>query len=671
MSSVGKNLHDNDHAFLWLYPLLPCYVSNPETIEKCRKIVEEDPDVRYADRVDHHVPIFKENVQIIKGTPGIRDNSEDSAAARSSEYRNAMQYNSVHHNAAQPSSARNFSGTADGRRRASNTDALQSDVAPVSNADAVQNQSVLHSGAPAGSPYNAVKENPNNAVEDDVCHGLPGESQNSAAEGNAVIDNAALDDESAEWVEFLSPDHFFTHLPKSSKCDICVKGKHANAPHRRIENQSVQRQIIAKELLPKEHLDLVVVDRFIFGESNQSARGDRCCLRITDLYTGMSASYPSRTKDQHAVERSCRHFAGRRAANYMTRMSCDRAPELSAGCDRLGWIHEPSAPRQRLHNPVAERGIRTIKEMSGTLLEQSGFNNNEWHLSVEYGDFATAITKISKCDEGKTQYHAAVGHPFAGKMFSFGQLIWYKPPAGTEPAAPQTLPGLFIGWDVQPGVRFKGLYRVCDYQQYQKDREIKIILTKEVLAHTTAPNAYPVFPVRNAKLKALKVLGTETNLDDIAVPAAAEVDAPVSVPFAPPVEVAEEGESEDARHTRITINRIMTYGRSPGCEACAKAGSSWHHNRHTVECKRRFDRLCKRLAAESPASVQRSGAPEQAMPSSSSSSSSANGLNANLLTVKSNEASVQHSGAPDQERSNSEQKVQHVVSMSAASAQSN
>ena len=238
--------------------------------------MHSDKTARYAERVEHHVPVFKEWIQLVKGTPGLQARC-DNGSRLSCQTRASCQVQAPTPAPATAVSSSSVPKTdADQDARRDNRSRLpcetQNSAVPslASKTDAIQDNAVQKN-----SINNAVNDDVliDNAVNKDIqkkfCSDFSGKcpEQHFGAPGAAdnAAESAAVDDESSEWVEFLSPDHFYTHLPKSSKCDICVKGKHANSPHRRIENQSELRQTIAKELQPKEHLDLVVVDHFILG----------------------------------------------------------------------------------------------------------------------------------------------------------------------------------------------------------------------------------------------------------------------------------------------------------------------------------------------------------------------------------------------------------------------
>ena len=58
-------------------------------------------------------------------------------------------------------------------------------------------------------------------------------------------------DEDGDWVDDLPPMHFLTHIPKSQKCNVCLRAKLLSAPHRRRQNQSEHLQNCRRAELPE------------------------------------------------------------------------------------------------------------------------------------------------------------------------------------------------------------------------------------------------------------------------------------------------------------------------------------------------------------------------------------------------------------------------------------
>jgi hypothetical protein len=141
-------------------------------------------------------------------------------------------------------------------------------------------------------------------------------------------------------------------------------------------------------------------------------------------------SYPTTTKDTDAVYKSLRHFGGRKPARFMVRLGSDRAPEIIKACEQLGWIHDLPPANTKIHNPIAERGIRTSKEGTACNLQQAGFAEKEWPTAQEHHDVAKMFTESAPADGlddvrfGKTKFEVATGTKFTGKLLPYGCLMW-------------------------------------------------------------------------------------------------------------------------------------------------------------------------------------------------------------------------------------------------------
>ena len=63
-------------------------------------------------------------------------------------------------------------------------------------------------------------------------------------------------------------------------------------------------------------------------------------------------------------------------------------------------------------------------------------------------------------------------------------------------------PGLFLGWRIDPGLRYRGVLRVLDYQEYRtKKNALAVDVPQEELFVEPGP---PCFPIAFARDKALR-----------------------------------------------------------------------------------------------------------------------------------------------------------------------
>ena len=149
--------------------------------------------------------------------------------------------------------------------------------------------------------------------------------------------------------------------------------------------------------------------------------------------------------------------------------------------------------------------------------------------------------------------------------------------------------GLFLGWRVDPGMRYRGILRVMDYTDFLEKRNVSAIEVPE--PELFIEEGPPVFPVGNATHKSLVDGSTLESAARRALP-----DYPLrEVPFPPEGDAAPPPTPRDGRPRAvyITVERIIKFGETPGCKACLGKNS-----KHTDACRKRFAELLKKEREE-------------------------------------------------------------------------
>ena len=140
-------------------------------------------------------------------------------------------------------------------------------------------------------------------------------------------------------------------------------------------------------------------------------------------------------------------------------------------------------------------------------------------------------------------------------------------------------PRLFLGWRIDPGLRYHGVLRVLDYQEYRtKKNALAVNIPQEELYVEPGP---PCFPIAFACDKPLKE-SRDSNLSEYP-----EIDLK-ELPFPPEGGVASPStpSGPKRRGGYITLKRIIRFKETPGCKGCAGTSS-----KHTQECRDRFVKL--------------------------------------------------------------------------------
>ena len=155
-------------------------------------------------------------------------------------------------------------------------------------------------------------------------------------------------------------------------------------------------------------------------------------------------------------------------------------------------------------------------------------------------------------------------------MQPFGRLLWYVD-KDTHPMCPQTSPGLFLGWRIESGIRYRHVVHVINYDRVKKGgftaKAIKSIPQKEV--HFPTELIFPFAEARKASINQMRPLSGPSDYRlPAGLPWAKEAaDAPAAVdavaPKPTPKPVLASGKA-----FRITPARRIQFGGTVGCKAC-------------------------------------------------------------------------------------------------------
>ena len=544
--SIGQ-LCSQGYTFLWEPSTLPILI--PPT-SRCD--VTLAGEVIQATRIDHHVPIFRLSIQCTHGLPA--QTSHDVPV---------------------------------GGGDAALSSALWSSSKPAAHA-------LGAGGGGEGDPKGVPAELMRAAVP---APGAGGGDRGEADHQEIIEDEAGGEPEFDEQLEReeegLGIHHLMTHLPKSMACDTCKQAKLLESQHRRHENMNARIREARSVERPTRYLEKISIDHIVTRDEVGN-RGEQYTLVMVDQFTGLISLYPCLTKSADEIEDALRRWVGKRRPGVV-QVASDRAPEFRKALNNLGFAKEPSAPNQRLHNPIAESMVRTVTGMTTSILLHSGVDPQFWPLAQKYLEWAFNISTPAVGDWGDdeppTRYEAAMGYAVDSFMIPFGAMVWYKN-HDIYSYSPKGEPALFLGGEFTDGLLFKGNYRVWPLDSFVEG------VCKEVVTKSIAvPTGDWKFP---AKSRDDSVLALEKSMpDDIEYePSILEDSQDVGDPEDPHIfsdgEKGEEPAIEKpvdsepkTRRRKITTLRIAAYGKTPGCEGCRTEV----HLHHTKECRDRFDAL--------------------------------------------------------------------------------
>ena len=156
--------------------------------------------------------------------------------------------------------------------------------------------------------------------------------------------------------------------------------------------------------------------------------------------------------------------------NTKTLFRSDCARELTGAAKDLGFVPDPSLPQRRVHNARCENRINTVKRGARASLLQSGLPHTMWPECVQHVTDARSFVLPSLCDESQTRYRAATGEDFTGQLVPFGALVYYRPYQANksqQPLEAWSKPGIMLGYQIRPGLKWGRGYKILDYARLQ------------------------------------------------------------------------------------------------------------------------------------------------------------------------------------------------------------
>jgi hypothetical protein len=277
--------------------------------------------------------------------------------------------------------------------------------------------------------------------------------------------------------EARSPEHCLTHMRKNPYCWVCSMTKMVAKQARRLgpEHRNVN---------PENFGDHVCADHVTgLNEEKEMVEGHQAALFIIDLHTRFPCLAPVRDKSAESAARALRYYMG---TTEMKTLYSDNSKELEVASRDVAQMHVTSTPYRPQSNSIAERGIRTLLEATRSALVQAGMPCRFWPMAGSHQSFAIAISE--QLNGEPSPYEIRNGVKFDGWRLPFGSLVHYRPPRpmlkGLPKFAPRSVPGIFVGWHVEPGCRWKGDYLIIPLSSFKQSarRFYQAHRTKELVS---------------------------------------------------------------------------------------------------------------------------------------------------------------------------------------------
>ena len=259
---------------------------------------------------------------------------------------------------------------------------------------------------------------------------------------------------------------------------------------------------------PTKFGDQVTGDHFIKGgvvvdDEDPFFPTDTVAVVLYDRATKWLAVYPKTTKTTYHTMEAFQRFGGPR--DKIKSFYCDNAPELISAARGLHWRLSTATTGMPQTNGVAERQVRAVKEGGGAAIVKSGLNPlTFWPEAGEHYCFSVNIALV----DGDSSYHRRHKNcHFKGAQFPFGAMVDFMPQPDTKVVSmgAKTIPGVFIGYRIQPGGLWSGDYLVADLAPFREDcdvakSKVKIHRIKEVLRNRSGLYDFPVAQWRQIRV---------------------------------------------------------------------------------------------------------------------------------------------------------------------------
>ena len=296
---------------------------------------------------------------------------------------------------------------------------------------------------------------------------------------------------------------------------------------------------------PKKFGDLINADSAVLDSEKDAGYAEEGLMKnamtIKDIATQWRAFAPMANKSAAEARRALREFVG---TQKVTRFYSDNGGELVKAADELGWVHDTSTPYR--HATIPERDIRSTKEGARAALIRAGLPPKWWPYAGKLFNFALNITEFEGEELCPWELRHG-GHQFWGHRLALGELCHFRP---VEPKkkklpefAPDAIPGVFLGYFLLPGGRWKGDYLVADLDDFRNGKHVHVQRVKEVVLEEGNPK-FPLKGPRDMEVCSVDpALVSGSSPDETLLADDVELPTPPSAPLVDSVSSSTGGEN--------------------------------------------------------------------------------------------------------------------------------
>ena len=349
-------------------------------------------------------------------------------------------------------------------------------------------------------------------------------------ETRAAVKSRTVDELMAE---ATSLEHQFRHYPKNPFCRICTRALMMKPPARAKGGQG--------RVPTKKFGDHVIADHVLIKRNVEEGwKGEVVALVVKDLHTQFRCVYPATSKSSDECCKAFQHFIG--PQDEVEVIYTDNAPELKSAVEYLGYRHQTSIEYMDSTMSFVEREVRQMLEGCRTNLVQSGLPERYWPLAMQHFAFAHNV-QLSLGNE-QTPWERRFEEAFVGPLVPFGcKVLFWNNTSRLDDSSGKTSPraceGLFLGYHMQPGHKWKGEFLVCKLEAADYHLDNASITVQRV--RKVELEGGVIFPIRAAKDAAQPKAITG---DELIVPREQEHSMEFSVEYEPSIDADAVGDEQ-------------------------------------------------------------------------------------------------------------------------------
>ena len=187
---------------------------------------------------------------------------------------------------------------------------------------------------------------------------------------------------------------------------------------------------------------------------------------MKDVLTDFRYVYPAGRRDANSTVLSMKHFVD--DLEKIGVFYSDNAPEIVSAMKSIKVRHQISRDYISTSNAIAERAVRSTLEGTRANLLQAGLHHGYWPYAARHW---CIMHDAAPDGTGKdTPWKLRFGTEFPGPLIPFGCKVDYwtgprKRPKKQIKFDPTSEPGIFLGYKIHPGFRWRKEFAVASLKQ--------------------------------------------------------------------------------------------------------------------------------------------------------------------------------------------------------------